>query len=87
MFLFFGTRPGKEIIRALQGVRCAFCNQKDTLTVFIQSNYFHLFWIKLFKISRHEMIECSHCKRVYYKEEFTREMKDALKDKLSLSRK
>ena len=79
MFLFFGTRLGKEEILKIQGPKCTFCNQTDTLTAFIQSNYFHIFWIKLFKISRHEMIECSHCKRVYYKEEFTDEMVDALK--------
>lgn len=79
MILFLGTRPGKEEMRKIQGVSCTFCNQTDTLTAFIQSNYFHLFWIKLFKISRQEMIECSHCKKVYYKEEFTEEMDDALK--------
>lgn len=79
MILFFGTRPGKEETQKLQGARCTFCNQTDTLAAFIQSNYFHLFWIKLFKISKHEMIECSHCKRVYYKKEFTEEMVDALK--------
>jgi len=79
MFLFFGTRLGKEEILKLQGPRCTFCNQTDTLTAFIQSNYFHIFWIKFFKILKHEMIECSHCKRVYYKEEFTDEMVGALK--------
>lgn len=79
MILFFGTRPGKQEIRKLQGTNCTFCNQTDTLTAFKQSNYFHMFWIKLFKISKHEMIECSHCKRVYYKEEFTEEMEDTLK--------
>jgi len=78
MILFFGTRPGKEEIQELHGISCPFCNQTNTLTASLQSNYFHLFWIKLFKISKHEMIECSHCKRVYYKEEFTDEMVDAL---------
>ncbi|MGB5500615.1 MAG: zinc-ribbon domain-containing protein [Maribacter sp.] len=78
MILFLGTRPGKEEMRKLQGASCTFCNQTDTLTAFIQSNYFHLFWIKLFKISKHEMIECSHCKKVFHKEEFTEEMVDAL---------
>ena len=78
MILFIGTRPGKQETRQLQGPSCTFCNQTDTLIAFIQSNYFHLFWIKLFKISKHEMIECSHCKRVFYKEEFTQEMVNAL---------
>ncbi|MRX65790.1 zinc-ribbon domain-containing protein [Maribacter luteus] len=82
MILFFGTRPGKEQIRKLTNVKCSFCEQTNTLTAYIRSNYFHLFWIKLFKISTSEVIECSHCKRVYYKEEFTEEMKDALNRKV-----
>ncbi|MBT8306988.1 MAG: zinc ribbon domain-containing protein [Maribacter sp.] len=78
MILFFGTRPGKEEIQKLPNVKCGFCGQTNTLTAVIQANYFHLFWIKLFKISKHRVIECSHCKRVYYKEEFTREMENSL---------
>jgi len=79
MILFFGTRLGKEEIKKLHGVSCPFCNQPNNLTASIQSNYFHLFWIKLFKITRHEVIDCSHCKKVFYKEEFTKEMEDVLK--------
>ncbi|MCP4976571.1 MAG: zinc-ribbon domain-containing protein [Maribacter sp.] len=79
MILFFGTRPGREEIKKLHGASCPFCNQSNTLTASIQANFFHFFWIKLFKISKHEVIECSHCKRAYYKEEFTKEMEDALK--------
>ena len=78
MILFFGTRPGKTEIQTLDGVACPFCNQVGTLSISKVSNYFHLFWIKLFKISTSKMAECSHCKRVYYQEEFTKEMRDAL---------
>jgi len=78
MILFFGTKPGKPIIKRLQGVTCAYCNQQDTLTAKEQPNYFHLFWIPLFKIGTSRYAECSHCKRVYYKEEFSAEMERAL---------
>lgn len=81
MILFFGTRPGKEKIRKLHNLKCSFCGQVNTLTAYIRSNYFHLFWIKLFKISTSEVIECSHCKRVYYKDEFTEAMKEVLNQK------
>ncbi|PIF00370.1 MAG: zinc-ribbon domain-containing protein [Maribacter sp.] len=81
MILFFGTRPGKEQIQKLYNLKCGFCKQVNTLTAYTQSYYFHLFWVKLFKISTNEVIECSHCKRVYYREEFTEGMKDALKQK------
>ncbi|EAR00807.1 zinc-ribbon domain-containing protein [Maribacter sp. HTCC2170] len=78
MILFFGMRPGKEKVQKLHTIKCDFCGQKSTLTAYIRKNYFHLFWIKLFKISKNEIIECSHCKRTYYKEEFTTEMKKSL---------
>lgn len=78
MILFFGTRPGKEINKNLNGISCTFCKQVNTLSAKIHSNYFHLFWIKLFKISKQETIECSHCKKVYFKEEFTDEMRHSL---------
>ncbi|WP_422083714.1 zinc-ribbon domain-containing protein [Ulvibacterium sp.] len=78
MILFLGTRPGKTEIKRLSGVRCPFCNQTGTLTVSRTSNYFHLFWVKLFKISTSKLAECSHCKRVYYQNEFTPEMENAI---------
>lgn len=74
MILFFGTRPGKATLKNLTDSSCPFCEQIGTLTVSQNSNYVHLFWIKLFKISNHCIAECSHCKRAYYKEEFTEEM-------------
>jgi len=36
------------------------------------------FWIKIFKISSNTVAECSHCKRVYFEEEFSEEMKTSL---------
>ena len=82
MILFLGTRPGKTEIKKLSGVACTYCNQKNTLTVSTSSNYFHLFWIKLFKISTNVIAECSYCKRVYYQEEFSEEMGRALNREL-----
>lgn len=74
MILFFGTRPGKKVEQQLRGVSCNHCGQIGTLTAFSRSNYFHLFWLPLFKIGTSRYAECSHCKKVYYKDEFTREM-------------
>ncbi len=78
MILFFGTRPGKSILKKLSDVSCPFCEQTGTLTVSQTSNYAHLFWIKLFKISSSTVAECEHCKRMYYKEEFTEQMLTAI---------
>ena len=78
MILFFGTKPGKRITKQLHHVSCNHCQQIDTITVISQPNYFHLFWIPLFKIGTSRFAECSHCKKVYYKDEFTFEMQKHL---------
>lgn len=78
MILFFGTRPGKTEIKRLSTVACPYCEQVGTISVSKSSNWFHLFWIKLFKISKHLIAECSHCKRVYFEEEFTEAMRKAI---------
>ncbi len=78
MILFFGSRPGKKETKTLQNVACPHCQQTNTLTVTCQPNYAHLFWIPIFTINNVRYAECSFCKRVYYKEEFTPEMEQAL---------
>lgn len=78
MILFFGTRPGKIEIRKLDSTACPYCAQINTLTVSKTTNWFHLFWVKLFKISSNTVAECTHCKRVYFKEEFSKEMLQSL---------
>lgn len=80
MILFFGTRPGKKTEHRIQGVSCSHCGQKGTLTAVSQPNYFHLFWLPLFRVQTLQFAECSHCKRVYYKEEFSREMQRAIEN-------
>lgn len=78
MILFFGTKLGKKETKALYNATCSHCSQINTLTVVSQSNYIHLFWIPLFKIGAFRFVECSHCRRVYYKQEFTPEMERAI---------
>lgn len=80
--LFFGTRPGKTKSWRLKGISCTYCGQKNTLSVSTTPNYFHLFWIPVFRVSSFEMAECSHCKRRYFKEEFSEEMAKAVREEL-----
>ncbi len=81
MILFFGTRPGKTEIKHLEAVGCPHCEQVGTLTASKTTNWFHLFWIKIFKISSHLLAECSHCKRVYYETEFSEGMRLKIEEK------
>jgi len=80
MIFFFGTRPGKLMLKNLEHVNCPYCEQIGTLSVSKTSNWFHFFWIKLFKISSNLIAECSHCKRAYFEDEFTEEMKTNVAD-------
>lgn len=78
MILFFGIRPGKTHSRILLGPECPYCKQINTLTAFSTPSYFHLFWLPVFRISTDLFAECSHCKRAFYKDEFTAEMERAV---------
>jgi len=74
MILFFGTRPGKKETKRLPHTTCSHCGQTGTITAVAQPNYAHLFWIPLFTINNIRYAECSHCKKMYHKEDFTPEM-------------
>jgi len=74
MILFFGIRPGKTINIDMKRIKCPHCNQKNSLSGESTPNFFHLFWIPLFRVSTNQVVRCDHCKKGYYKEEFTKDM-------------
>lgn len=76
--LFFGTRSGTSRTQPLAGVRCSYCGNRNTLIATITPQYFHLFWLPLFTVSTLRRVTCTHCKRTYYKEDFTKEMEQAM---------
>ena len=78
MFLFFGTRPGKRRITQLPHLTCPYCGQKDSLKGTTHIYYVHLFWLPILKIGASRYAECSHCKGIFYEEEFTLEMEKAV---------
>lgn len=83
MILFFGTKPGKAKTQVLHTISCPYCKQAGTLSVVSVPNYFHLFWISLFKIHTSSIVQCSHCRKAYGKDEFTEDMERAIdQDKL-----
>ncbi|MFT4832238.1 MAG: putative Zn-finger protein [Psychroserpens sp.] len=81
MILFLGTKTGKVETKELGDVPCPYCRQNNTLNAISAPTYFHLFWISLFKISTNHFVECSHCKKAYYENEFTEEMRQALESR------
>ncbi|MCX2719153.1 zinc-ribbon domain-containing protein [Lentiprolixibacter aurantiacus] len=82
MILFFGTRPGKTRTAALTGVSCPHCGNKGQLTASSTPNFIHIFWIPVYRLGTSLVAECSHCKRGFYKEDFSSEMKRAVEEQL-----
>ncbi|WP_313779467.1 zinc-ribbon domain-containing protein [Flagellimonas onchidii] len=80
LILFFGTRPGKKETKTLYNVSCPYCSQTGTLTAISQPSYVHFFWIPVFKLKTSQFAECAHCKRGFYKEEFSLNMRKALEN-------
>ncbi|MGB5270057.1 zinc-ribbon domain-containing protein [Eudoraea sp.] len=64
----------------MRHIKCTHCNQNDTLSGESTPNFFHLFWIPLFRVSTTQIIRCNHCKKGYYKEDFTKEMQAAFEN-------
>jgi len=82
MILFLGTKPGKTTLITLQNIACPYCENKGTLTAVSSTTYFHLFWISLFRVGTATIISCSHCKKSYYEDEFTEEMRHIIETAL-----
>lgn len=78
MILFFGIRPGKTKVIRMENIKCPYCNESKTLIAESTPNFFHLFWIPLFRVSTTQLVSCQYCKRAYYKEEFTKDMHTAI---------
>lgn len=78
MILFFGTRPGKSHKKKLPLIPCPHCRQVGSLTLTTRTNLAHLFWVPLFNLGSSLQVECSHCKRVYTRNEFSPEMERAV---------
>ncbi len=75
MILFFGIRPGKTRTVNMSHIKCSHCNQSNTLRGESTPHFFHLFWIPIFRVSTPKVVHCDHCKKGFYEEEFTPEMK------------
>lgn len=67
MFFFavMGTSEKRENIGDVL-FDCSHCNSKQVLSIFKDYNYFHIFFIPIFKFSVHYDGVCTKCKTEYY---------------------
>lgn len=79
MIFFFGTRSKNTKELPLNHVACTYCQVQNSLTLFTYKTYIHFFWIPIIPIITKSVIECAHCKKMYYEDEFSEEMKRAAK--------
>ncbi|MAJ32704.1 MAG: zinc-ribbon domain-containing protein [Flavobacteriaceae bacterium] len=69
IFLFFGSRTLDQKSTQRLDLTCSYCNIKGQIQQYSQSEYFHLFWIPIFRIKSHEHGQCAHCKKYYTDQE------------------
>jgi hypothetical protein len=51
--------------------KCSSCGTQNSIQMTVFQKYAHIFWIPFFPIGKTGATECSHCKQVLQKKEFT----------------
>ena len=72
--IIFGTRT-KFLNGSTAVTNCNNCSSSQTVRLSFALNYFHIFWIPIFPLTKKGVSQCSHCKQVLY----AHEMPDGLK--------
>ena len=80
MFLFFGSRSSIiKNIRLKQQIKCASCENETRFNVATKGYYFHFMFIPLFPLFKQNLLECNHCKKVYFFREVSESVKRVVK--------
>ena len=66
--IIYGSRASKVAQESLFD-KCPVCGHTSTLDIYVYRKYAHVFWIPLFPIGKTGYCECSHCSRVWKKEQ------------------
>lgn len=72
--IIFGTRT-KFLNGSTATANCSHCGSTQTVRLSFALNYFHIFWIPMFPLSKTGISQCSHCKQALY----ANQMPDGLK--------
>jgi zinc-ribbon family len=54
---------------------CSHCNTPNSLTAFVYTKYFDIFWIPVFPVSKYVSTVCSHCKQVLQEKDMSADLK------------
>lgn len=68
--IIYGTKA-TELITANTHETCPSCGTTNSVQMTVFQKYAHVFWVPFFPIGKTGMTQCSHCKQVLQKKEFT----------------
>ncbi len=68
--IVYGSKT-KQLLSEPISEKCPNCATPDSLQMTVSQKYAHVFWIPFFPIGKTGVTQCSHCKQVLDKKEFT----------------
>jgi hypothetical protein len=69
--IIYGSNATELVTENVIGA-CSNCEAKNSIRMSVFQKYAHVFWIPFFSIGKTAATQCSHCKQVLSKEEFTK---------------
>jgi hypothetical protein len=74
--IIYGSKASRLACETYNG-KCPSCEEQNTVNFYIDQNYAHVFWIPSFPTGKKVFSECSNCKQVLKKKEFTNLMTES----------
>lgn len=68
--IIYGSKATQVVTENLTD-KCSSCGTQNSIRITVFQKYAHVFWIPFFPIGKTGVTECSHCKQVLHKKEFT----------------
>nr|MBI1229818.1 zinc-ribbon domain-containing protein [Cytophagales bacterium] len=84
--IVFGSKA-TELITEIIPSKCANCGTEHNMQMTVFQKYGHIFWIPFIPMGKTAVTQCSHCKQVLEKKEFTRDLRfsyDAIRSKTKI---
>lgn len=79
MLIFFGTRSTKIKSAEIRGgTECPNCKSMDSFEASTFAKYFHIFWIPFISLGKKTIVECSNCKKTYFKYQLPENVRRAI---------
>lgn len=78
MVFFFGIKRNLIAETRLQGCKCQYCDNENTLIASKYGSYFHFFFIPIFPTGKITTVGCTHCSKVYEGSKLSSNVKEAI---------